>query len=188
MICETPEIYTQITKPKFIDLIDHKQKNGWLYNVLDGTKEVENQIYNDNEFMLSKDWEFNEGDVQTLYCLAIPKQTDLFTIRDLTIEHLPMLKNIREKSLQAINKRFGLPQSQIRSFFHYQPTYYHLHVHFIHTRLLQKASAHVGRAILLDDVIDNIENFSPDKKLGNYYQQKTLTFEVKQGTKLHDIY
>ena len=71
---------------------------------------------------------------------------------------------------------------------HYPPTYFHLHVHFIHSKMLQTASAHVGRAILLDDIIDNIENYSPNQDLGDYYQRKTITMEVKEGTTAYRLY
>ena len=53
--------------------------------------------------------------------------------------------------------------------------------------MIQKVSCYVGRAILLDDVIDNIEFYSPNKEKGDYYQHKTLVMEVKDGTKLHTI-
>jgi len=111
--------------------------------VLDGSKEVERQLLNLDYFMLSKDWEFDEGQIETLYCLAMPKQreTALMTVRDLTAEHLPLLKNIRDKSLAEIQKRFNLAPSQIRAFFHYLPTYFHMHIHFVHVKMLNGASA-----------------------------------------------
>ncbi len=34
--------------------------------------------------------------------------------------------------LFQLSEKFGLPESQVRAYFHYQPTYYHLHVHFTH--------------------------------------------------------
>jgi len=36
----------------------------------------------------------------------------------------------------------------------------------------------------LEDVIENIERFSPDPERGNYYEQKSLTLEIKSGTDL----
>ena len=36
---------------------------------------------------------------------------------------------------------------------------------------------------MLDDVIDNLENFGSD-----FYKKKTLTFEIKEGTRIHEIY
>lgn len=79
------------------------------------------------------------------------------SVRDLKPEHLPMLKSIRSESLAAIELKFGIPRAQMRAFFHYPPTYWHLHVHFAHANMLSKASCFAGRAILLDDVIANLE-------------------------------
>ena len=130
----------------------------------------------------------DESNVDSLYCLAIPRDTSLFTIRDLTAKHLPLLKEIREKSLEIIKDKFELEASQIRAFLHYLPTFYHLHVHFVNSKLIAKAAANVGHAVLLDDVIDNIENYSPNKDIGDFYQTKNITLEVKEGTKMHRIY
>jgi hypothetical protein len=47
--------------------------------------------------------------------------------------------------------------------------------------MIQRVSCHVGRAILLDDIIENITLKS------SYYQEKTITMELKGGTKLHKI-
>ena len=63
--------------------------------------------------MLSKDWEFDDGQIETLYCMAMPKQRNppLMTIRDLTSEHVPLLKKIRDNSLAEIAKRYDLSPS-----------------------------------------------------------------------------
>jgi hypothetical protein len=64
----------------------------WIYNVLDGSKEKELRVYENDHFMLQKDWKYNVGDdIKTLYCLAITKRKDLLSIRDLTAEHIPLL-------------------------------------------------------------------------------------------------
>jgi hypothetical protein len=44
-----------------------------MYNVLDGKKETELCIFENEHFKLQKDYKFNEGDLMTLYCLAMPK-------------------------------------------------------------------------------------------------------------------
>jgi hypothetical protein len=45
----------------------------WIQNVLDGTKESELQIFENEHFKLGKDYKFNEGDLSTLWLLALPK-------------------------------------------------------------------------------------------------------------------
>ena len=57
-------------------------------------------------------------------------------------------------SRQVIEQRYGVPPSQLRIYVHYQPSYYHFHVHFCHTGLNANGpGAAVGKAHLLDDII-----------------------------------
>lgn len=65
-----------------------------------------------------------------------------------------------------------MPASQLRIYLHYQPSYYHLHVHF--TALGYDApGSSVERAHLLADVIDNLAADS------TYYQKRALTFALR---------
>jgi len=74
-----------------------------MYNVLDNKKEQELTIFENEHFKLQKDYKFNEGDLTTLYLLAIPTTRTLKSVRDLTADHLPMLNSILENSYKAIN-------------------------------------------------------------------------------------
>ncbi|KFP30193.1 m7GpppX diphosphatase, partial [Colius striatus] len=72
----------------------------------------------------------------------------------------------------AVRKRFGVAASQLRIYLHYQPSYYHLHVHF--TALAYDApGCSVERAHLLADVIDNLA-LDP-----MYYQKQALSFTLR---------
>uniref|UniRef100_A0A8C6STH0 m7GpppX diphosphatase n=1 Tax=Neogobius melanostomus TaxID=47308 RepID=A0A8C6STH0_9GOBI len=73
-----------------------------------------------------------------------------------TAEHLPLLCNIMHKGTESISERYGVPSSKLRLYLHYQPSYYHLHVHF--TRLgFDAPGCGVERAHLLQDVIQNLQ-------------------------------
>jgi len=61
--------------------------------------------------MLQRDWKFNDGDMNTLYCLALPKARDLKSIRDLTGKHLDLLRSIRDESYKAIFEKHGVEKS-----------------------------------------------------------------------------
>ncbi|XP_042330165.1 m7GpppX diphosphatase [Sceloporus undulatus] len=75
-------------------------------------------------------------------------------------------------SKEAIAKRFSISGAQLRVYLHYQPSYYHLHVHF--TALSYDApGCTVERAHLLSDVIENLEYDS------QYYQKRTLAFALR---------
>ena len=75
-------------------------------------------------------------------------------------------------------KRYGLPADQIRVYVHYQPSYYHLHVHFTHLKY-EAPSTLIGQAHYLEEVIDTIEHIDE-----LYYQKKTITFVVKESSPL----
>lgn len=48
-----------------------------------------------------------------------------------------------DASLAALSEQFGVPSSSLRVYVHYQPTYYHFHVHFSHVKM--NNGAFVGR-------------------------------------------
>ena len=79
---------------------------------------------------------------------------------------------------EAIYSEYGVCGNELRVYFHYQPSYYHLHVHFTHLKYVAPKTL-IGQAHLLDDVIDNIENIASD-----CYQKRTISFCVKESSAL----
>ena len=79
-------------------------------------------------------------------------------------------------------KTYHVHPSQLRVFVHYQPTYYHFHVHFTHVEY-DAPGCIVGRAHLLQDIIENIENFD-----SNYYAKRTLHFHISEQNKLFSCF
>ena len=55
--------------------------------------------------------------------------------------------------MQAIMSRYGVAADQLRVYLHYQPSYYHLHMHFLHVKHDAGMGMAVGKAHLLSDVI-----------------------------------
>lgn len=83
---------------------------------------------------------------------------------------------------EAIQQRYGIPSDQLRVYIHYQPSYYHLHVHF--TQLSYSApKSSIGEGHLLHEVIDNMERIDAD-----YYQKCRLSFTVKESSLLWKEY
>lgn len=73
--------------------------------------------------------------------------------------------------------RYELPASKLRVYLHYQPSYYHLHIHF--TRLdYDVRGCSVERAHLLSDVIQNLQADS------QYYQKRTMYFPLRADDEL----
>merc|ERR1712226_154101 len=170
LLFETAEMYKNITKP-FLEKQSFSIQ--WVYNILEHKSESERIIYEDpdkeNGFILLPDYKWDMKQIQDLYLVAIVQDRSIKSIRDLNAKHLPLLKNILNKGMEEIKKRYDVPSTQIRAYFHYFPSYYHLHVHFTH--LLHDAGGQtVERAHLLREVIDNIENVSSD-----FYAKKSLS-------------
>lgn len=173
MVVETKEAYRMITKP-FIDNIP-KEKIEWVYNILEHKSETERIIYEDphprHGFILLPDFKWSDpSNLESLYCLAIVHDRSLRSLRDLTGSHLKLLRNIRNASLEVLGDKFGAKASSIRMYLHYQPTYYHLHVHFSHVKMTQGTFS--GKAVLLEDVIYNLSVNS------DHYKNATLSFVV----------
>ncbi|KAG6610021.1 m7GpppX diphosphatase [Phytophthora cinnamomi] len=173
MVVETKAVYGAITKP-FIDSIP-AEKIEWVYNILEHKSESERIIYEDasprDGFILLPDFKWSDpASLESLYCLAIVHDRSLRSIRDLTASHLKLLRNIRDASLTILNTKFGVEPSSVRMYFHYQPTYYHLHVHFSHVKMTLGTFS--GKAVLLEDVIYNLSANS------DHYKNATLSFVV----------
>lgn len=71
-------------------------------------QEVERIVAEDldpvNGFVLVPDLKWS-GEVDTLYLLAIINKHDIKSLRDLTHEHLPLLKNIQKKGTVCIQHK-----------------------------------------------------------------------------------
>ncbi|XP_026892677.1 m7GpppX diphosphatase isoform X3 [Acinonyx jubatus] len=107
-----------------------------------------------------------------LYLIAICHHRGIRSLRDLTPEHLPLLRNILREGQEAILQRYGVKGDRLRVYLHYLPSYYHLHVHFTALGFEAPGSA-VERAHLLAEVIENLE-CDPE-----HYQRRTLTFALR---------
>ncbi|KAM9741687.1 m7GpppX diphosphatase [Menidia menidia] len=173
LVEETGEDYRSITLP-YIEKQSFSLQ--WVYNILEKKAEAQRIIFEDPDtetgFVLLPDLKWDQKQVDDLYLIAISLQRGIKSLRDLRSEHLPLLQNILKKGQDAIKQRFDLPASKLRVYLHYQPSYYHLHVHF--TKLGYEApGCGVERAHLLSDVIQNL------KSDPQFYQTRTLHFPLR---------
>nr|CAB3236404.1 m7GpppX diphosphatase-like [Phallusia mammillata] len=171
-----------ITKPYVEQQFEDKIFNiQWVYNILDHKAETERIIFEDQDqeigFVLLPDMKWDTKDVDSFYAIALPRKRGLKSIRDLDESHVEMLKNMRSKSLAVIADNFGIKPDRLRMYFHYQPSFYHLHVHINHIELDLPGTGAL-RAHLLDDVIENL------LMQGDYYQRKTVSMTHQVRDKL----
>lgn len=178
LIEETKELYETITLPH----INQEQFDlTWVYNVLDHKKETERIVFEDSDpsigFVLIPDLKWNGKQVEDLYLLALIKKRGIKSLRDLRGEHLPLLRNVLEKGVDAISEKYNISRNQLRIFIHYQPTFYHLHVHFTYLKF-EAPGIFAEKSHILSSVINNIELRS------DYYEQSTLPFVTSEGQNL----
>lgn len=182
IVQESGEDYKKVTLP----YVKNKAlSNQWVYNILNKKTEADRIVFEDtcpdSGFILLPDMKWDRKDMDALYLQALVHRRDILSLRDLDQSHLPLLKNILEKGLSAIKEKYGIPANKVRSYLHYQPSYYHLHVHFAHIKL-DNPGFEADRAHLLTDVIENIEM----KSL--YYKEKTLVFKVREDDHLYKAF
>ncbi|KAG7278916.1 hypothetical protein CRUP_024925 [Coryphaenoides rupestris] len=173
LVEETAEDYLSITLPHIQEQSFSLQ---WVFNILEKKAEADRIVYEDPDphvgFVLLPDFKWDQKQIHDLYLIAIIHQRDLKSLRDLTADHVPLLQNICNKGKEAILQQYGLPASKLRVYFHYQPSYYHLHIHF--TALGSEVpGSGVERAHLLSDVIQNL------RADGQHYRKRTLCFPLR---------
>ena len=195
LISETADLYARAVRP-YIEGLDPKSIS-WIYKCLDLSKEKERVLFNDpsahDGFLLNVDTKWKShpdcnvppearrawhghAAVRDLYCLAICHRTDLRSLRDLRAAHLPLLRRILKVGSETIGEVYGVAPNELRVFVHYQPQFYHFHVHF--TRLHNDLGCQVERAHLLQDIIATLEAD------GEAYAKRTLYYQLKANDKL----
>ncbi len=177
LISETRHRYETIVRP----YIEKYQFNAqWVYNIIDGKSERERILLETDQFIVLPDIMWDGKAKESLHILVLVKSHDIHSIRDLKSEHIPMLESLFEKTSDFISAKYGVSKKNIRAFFHYPPTFYHLHIHFT---ILQNRTCgcEVERAHLIQDVIDHL------KLQNDYYQNKTLYYKVAINDPLYKL-
>lgn len=174
LITETPELYEKVTGV-YAKAIP-QEKWSWIYNILDHDAEAEKTFYKDKDpetgYTLCLDLATGAEIKENFHALALVERRDLLSLRELNESHLPLLKKMQSEGVQEVSKYFDVPVDQIRVYFHYHPSFYHLHLHYSHVQHLATGVL-AERAKLLSSVINNIEMI-PD-----YYQRATIEFPLR---------
>lgn len=191
LVHETPEMHHHVTEP-YIQELKLSGSLSWIDNVLSGEKEKERSLLDTEHYLLNVDtkWRshpdpkttkrdtwFQHESVDDLYCLAILKDKNISSLRDIRGSHLDMLKGLLQECQKVIGETYGVTSDMTRCFFHYQPQFYHAHIHF--TRIHNEIGAQVERGHLIFDVIQNLE-MDPD-----YYAKRTITYALKVSDPLY---
>lgn len=189
-VTETPEIYREHVRPYMQRDIDDGRLN-WIYDILEGRAEQDDVMHRrvsdedaaENEgFMLLPDLNWDRKTIASLHCLGICERRDLWSVRDLCKKHVPFLKHMRQKLLDATAKLYPpLEEDQLKLYVHYQPTYYHFHIHVVNVMSDPGTTQAVGKALSLDNIIDQLERMDSDE---DGMHDVTLTYTVGEASEL----
>uniref|UniRef100_A0A146M2G9 m7GpppX diphosphatase n=1 Tax=Lygus hesperus TaxID=30085 RepID=A0A146M2G9_LYGHE len=108
-----------------------------------------------------------------LHYLCIIRRNDLRSLRDLRADHLPLLHAL-QSLVQFLTLRHRIFPECLVAFFHYPPSFYHLHLHIHSASLI--AFQNPARVHLLSSVITNLTLFPL------YYQTTSLPTLVHAST------
>lgn len=132
------------------------KKDQWIYNIINGTDEQDKILYKDNLCIIIPTYTWNTKNIDKLHILVIPMDINLRSIRDLNTSHIELLNHMKTKCLNCIEEKYGLKECNLKIFFHYDPSTYHLHIHFINVNYTECFSS-VEYSHELDLVIFNLE-------------------------------
>lgn len=121
------------TYSEYLGIISKRDwsKEQWVYNILDGVAEQDKIIYRDEQIIIAPNYTWDGEEMLKLYLLVFPTDRTLHTLRDLNSSHLELLENIKTKTLEVIKSTYGFNSDIVKSFIHYSPSTYHLHIHFV---------------------------------------------------------
>jgi len=113
--------------------------------------------------------------VSSLYLVALVQDRRIRSLRDLRKGHVGLLSSIRSEAERVVQEKWGLGRGALRMYVHYQPSYYHFHVHIVNANYQgAMLGMSVGQAHLLDDVISLLEL---DLEEGPFvFERMTLTY------------
>lgn len=179
IVRETPEMYEKLVVPYIKSMLGNRIK--WVTNILHHGAEADRVIYRDddpvNGFVLVPDMKWDGYSIEFMYLTAIVMREDVRSVRDLNISHTAFLTKIRDTIVDIVKSRYNIEKDRLKLYFHYQPSYYHMHIHVEH---VAHANFDFGRSLLLDNVIDQLQYYG-DKG----FSQVNMTYFIGEG---HDLY
>lgn len=172
-VSETPEIYRDSIRPYMQAKRDQGRLN-WVFNIIEGRKEVEDVIYRtplgeagDEGFLLLPDLNWDRKTIEALHLLGIVERRDIWSLRDLKVKHIPWLEHMKAKFVEATEEVYpDIESDKLKLYVHYQPTYYHFHIHIVHVALEAGATQATGKAIGMESIIEHLKSMGDDAEKG----------------------
>ncbi|SMR58664.1 unnamed protein product [Zymoseptoria tritici ST99CH_1E4] len=163
-VVETPEIYSKYVRP-YMRLCREEGRLNWVFNILEGRKEQENVLFRSAEsdpqddFLLLPDLNWDRQTESSLHLLALVSRRDIWSVRDLKKSSVPWLRHLRSTLATTVAGMYpDVEVDMLKFYVHYQPTYYHFHIHIVHVNLDATGTQAIGKALGLDHVISQLEH------------------------------
>lgn len=176
VVHETPELYERIVQPYIAAFPSARTQ--WVVDILEGRSEADKVLYRDTSvdygYVLLPDMKWDLTTISSLYLVAIASSPNIRSLRDLRKSHLGMLRSIRREARRVVKDKWELGYGTLRMYVHYQPSYYHFHVHIVNVDYQGLLGMTVGQAHLLDDIISLLE-LDPDDG-PSIFERMTLTY------------
>lgn len=102
----------------------------WAYNIINGISEQDRIYFKNDSFVIIPTFAWNGKNTNKLHILALFSDKELKTIRDLRAKHVPILRSALEEGFKVIEKVYGIERNKIKTYFHYPPSTWLLHIHF----------------------------------------------------------
>jgi len=134
-------------------------KDKWIYNIIDGSSEQEQVLYRDETCIVIPTYMWDSVNIDKLHILCLPTDVTLRSIRSLTAEHIELLEHMKKVTVETIKNKYGLDECYLKMFFHYEPSTYHLHIHFVNTAYHDSRSS-VEYSHELNNVMFNLSLYS----------------------------
>lgn len=188
-VVETAQIYKDHVRPYMQQQREDGRLN-WVWNIIAGKTEVEDVIFRtpkgrdgDEGFLLLPDLNWDRKTMESLHLLGLVERMDIWSLRDLRKKHVRWLRDMKSKLLDSTIKTYPqLEEDMLKLYVHYQPTYYHFHIHIVHVALEAGATQAVGKAVGLDSIIAHLESMAGDDEAG--MDAVPLTYTVGEASEI----
>lgn len=188
-VTETPEIYRDYIRPYMQSKREQGRLN-WVFNIIEGRKEVEDVMYRtklgeagDEGFLLLPDLNWDRKTLEALHLLALVERRDIWSLRDLKKKHIPWLQHMRAKLVSATVETYpSIEPDQLKLYVHYQPTYYHFHIHIVHVALEAGATQATGKAVGLESIMETLRVMEGDEETG--MESVSMSYTLGEASEL----
>lgn len=162
---EDYETYLQVLEKR------DPKKDVWIYNIIDDISEQESILYRDDKCIVFMNYFWDGKDIDKMQLLCMPVDRSLRSIRSLDASHICLLEHMKQVTLQVIREKYEVSEEYIRMYFHYEPSTYHLHIHFVNIAANEGHSS-VEYSHELNSVMFNLSIMS------DYYKVAKLNIRV----------